>query len=64
MDFENKRVEVYESTVIVTSKGTSSGTYKGEPFSFYEWTASVYIKIEGKWLCVHTMLTPAHKEDN
>ncbi len=61
MDFEDIRVEVYDSTGIVTSKGTSSGTYKGELFSYYEWSTNVYIKNEEGWLCVLTMLTPAEK---
>jgi ketosteroid isomerase-like protein len=59
MDFEDIRVEVYENTGIVTSKGTSSGTYKGEPFSYYEWSTSVYTLQDGHWRCVLTMLTPA-----
>ncbi len=59
MDFEDIRVQLYENTGVVTSRGTSGGTYKGQPFSFYEWTTSVYILENGKWRCVLTMLTPA-----
>jgi ketosteroid isomerase-like protein len=62
MDFEDARVEVYDKTGVVTSKGTSGGTYKGEPFSYYEWSTNVYIMQKGQWLCVLTMLTPAQKE--
>ena len=59
MDFEDLRVEIYDNTAVVTSKGTSAGTYKGMPFSFYEWTTSVFLKRNGNWLCVLTMITPA-----
>ncbi|MBC8045507.1 MAG: nuclear transport factor 2 family protein [Fimbriimonadaceae bacterium] len=59
MDFEDTRVEIYDNTAVVTGKGTSSGTYRGEPFSFYEWSTSIYIKNNGHWRCVLTMLTPA-----
>src|SRR6187402_1182513 len=52
MDFEDIRVEVYENTGVVTSRGTSSGTYKGEPFSYYEWSTNVYVKNYGRWMCV------------
>ena len=62
MDFEDIRVEVYENTGIVTSRGTSSGTYKGEQFSYYEWSTNVYVKSDGRWMCVHTMLTPAQRQ--
>jgi ketosteroid isomerase-like protein len=61
MNFEDIRIEVYEKTGIVTSKGTSSGTYKGVPFSYYEWSTSVFLKSNDGWLCVLTMLTPAAK---
>ena len=64
MDFEDIRVEIYENTAIVISKGTSIGTYKGEPFSYYEWSTNVYIKNNGHWLCVLTMLTPAERQSS
>jgi ketosteroid isomerase-like protein len=59
MDFNDIRIEVYGDTGVVTSKGTSSGTYKDVPFSYYEWSTNVFIKSEDRWLCVLTMLTPA-----
>ena len=59
MDFEDLRIEIYGDTGVVTSKGTSSGTYKGAPFSFYEWSSNVFIKKNEEWTCVLTMLTPA-----
>lgn len=61
MDFENLRMQIYGDTGVITARGTSAGSYKGEAFSFYEWATSVYIKQEGKWRCVLTMLTPAQK---
>jgi ketosteroid isomerase-like protein len=62
MDFEDLRVNVYDNTGIVISKGTSIGTYKRIPFSYYEWSTSVFIKKEDRWLCVLTMLTPVEKQ--
>ena len=62
MDFEDISVKIYENTAIVISRGTSSGTYKGEPFSYYEWSTNVYINNNGNWLCVLTMLTPAQRD--
>ncbi|MGZ5190623.1 MAG: nuclear transport factor 2 family protein [Flavisolibacter sp.] len=63
MHFEDLRIEIYDNTGIVTSRGTSSGTYKGQPFSFYEWSSNVFIRKNDKWLCVLTMLTPAKKSE-
>ena len=59
MDFEDVRVEVYDDTGIVTSKGISAGNYKGNAFSSNEWTTSVYIRRDGKWACVLTTLASA-----
>lgn len=59
MSSESGRVKIYGNTGVITNKGTSSGTYKGEYFSFYEWATSVYIHDGKTWQCVLTMLTPA-----
>lgn len=59
MDSDEMRIKVYGDSAVVTSRGTSAGHYKGTPFQFYEWSASTFIRKEGKWICVHTMLTPA-----
>ncbi len=62
MDSDETRIKVYGNTGLITSRGTSAGNYKGQPFELYEWSSNVFIFTEGKWLCVHTMLTPANKE--
>ena len=59
MDSDETSIKIYENTGIVTSRGTSAGNYKGQPFEFYEWSTSIFIRTNKQWLCVHTMLTPA-----
>lgn len=61
MEFENQLVQIYGDTGVITARGTSAGTYKGDPFSFFEWSTSVYVKIDGHWKCVNTMITPARQ---
>jgi ketosteroid isomerase-like protein len=61
MDFEDLRMKIYGDTGVVTSKGTSAGKYKGESFNYYEWSTNVYVKSDGQWRCVLTMLTPAER---
>lgn len=61
MDADETKVNMFGDTAIVISKGTSAGKYKDQEFSFYEWSTSVFIRVQGKWLCIHTMLTPADK---
>ena len=60
MKVDESRVKIYGDTGIVTSRGTSAGLYKGHPFQLYEWSTNVYIRKNGEWQCVLTMLTPAH----
>lgn len=59
MDSDETSIRIYGNTGILVSRGTSAGTYNGESFSLYEWATNVFIKPEGKWICVLTMLTPA-----
>lgn len=59
MDADETKVNMFGDMAIVISKGTSAGKYKGQEFSFYEWSTSVFIQVQMKWQCVHTMLTPA-----
>ena len=61
MNSDKTVIKIYDNTAIVTSRGTSAGKYKGADFEFYEWSASVCIRRQNKWQCVHTMLTPALK---
>jgi hypothetical protein len=61
MDADDFRVRIYENTGVLTSRGTSAGTYKGQPFSFFEWSTSIFLWKADEWRCVLTMLTPANK---
>ncbi|TKC07448.1 nuclear transport factor 2 family protein [Pedobacter frigoris] len=61
MDADESDIRIYGQTGVVISRGTSAGTYKGQPFEFYEWSTSIFIWKQGKWLCVSTMVTPAKK---
>ncbi len=57
MDSDETNIRIHDNTAIVISKGTSAGTWMGQAFSLYEWSASVFIRSEGKWLCSVTMPT-------
>lgn len=59
MDSGSFRVKIYGGAAVITSRGTSAGTWLGEAFSLYEWSTNVCRRANGKWVCVLTMLTPA-----
>lgn len=52
-------VRIYGNTGIVISRGFSEGFYNGEFFSLYEWSTNVFLKSNGRWLCMSTMVTHA-----
>lgn len=52
------RVEVYGDVAVVTSRGQNTGVYKGRPISADEWVTDVYRRVDGRWRCVLTHLTP------
>lgn len=53
------RVKVYGDIAVVTGRGQNTGLFKGEPIKADEWITDIYRKLDGKWRCVLTHLTPA-----
>ena len=52
------RVRVYGDVAVVTGRGSNTGHYKGQPITADEWVTDVYRKVDGRWRCVLTHLTP------
>ena len=52
------RVKVYGEVAVVTGRGRNTGQFRGQPISADEWITDVYRRIDGRWLCVLTHLTP------
>jgi ketosteroid isomerase-like protein len=53
------RVRVYGDIAVVTGRGRNTGVFRGERIAADEWVTDVYRRIDGRWLCVLTHLTPA-----
>ena len=52
------RIRVYGDTAVATSRGRNTGTFRGQRISADEWITDVYRRIDGRWLCALTHLTP------
>ena len=52
------RVKVYGDVAVVTGRCRNTGHFRGQPISADEWVTDVYRKVDGRWLCVLTHLTP------
>ncbi|WP_158293945.1 nuclear transport factor 2 family protein [Kribbella sp. VKM Ac-2568] len=46
------RVVSYGDSVIVTARKQSSGTWDGVAYTADEWISEVYVRSDGRWLCV------------
>lgn len=63
MNTDFTRVKIYGDSAVITGRGTSAGTFKGQAFSLYEWSTNFFVFQNNQWLCVLTMLTPARQEN-
>ena len=52
------RVKVYGDVAVVTARGRNTGYFRGQRISADEWVTDVYRKVDGRWLCVLTQVTP------
>jgi ketosteroid isomerase-like protein len=52
------RIQIYGDTAVLTGRVINNGHFKGEPFSANEWTTDVFVRREGRWLCVLSHVTP------
>lgn len=52
------RVRAYGDTAVVTARGQNTGMFRGQRISADEWVTDVYRRLDGRWLCVLTHLTP------
>jgi len=58
MDFKMLETKIFGNTGLVMQKGTSAGKWKEQEFSNYEIASTVFIKENGKWLAIQTMIAP------
>ena len=56
------RVMVYGDIALVTGRGRNTGCFKGQRIAADEWITDLYRRVDGRWLCLLTHLTPAHAD--
>ena len=57
MESENTRVRIYGNAAIVTALTTTKGKFSGQAFTTQERATDVFVKQNGRWLCVLSQLT-------
>ena len=53
------RIRIYGDTAVLTARVTNNGHYKNQPFSADEWTTDVFRRLENRWSCVLSHVTPS-----
>jgi ketosteroid isomerase-like protein len=56
------RVKVYGDTAVMTIRVVNTAHFGGQQFDADEWATDVFVKQNGKWLCVHSHITAVDKE--
>jgi uncharacterized protein (TIGR02246 family) len=53
------RIRIYGETAIFTARQTNTAHYTGTRFDADEWTTDVFVRRDGRWLCVLSHITAA-----
>jgi len=51
------RVHIYGDAAVATGRVTNTAHYRGRRFDADEWTTDVFVRRDGRWLCVLTHIT-------
>lgn len=51
------RVRVYGDTAVFTGRVTNTAHHQGARFDADEWTTDVFVRRDGRWLCVLSHIT-------
>lgn len=58
-----RRVKVYGETAVLTCRAVNTAHFGGQTFEADEWTTDVFVKRDGRWLCVLSHITTAQNEE-
>ncbi len=56
------RIRVFGDTAVLSGRIVNRANFGGQTFEADEWTTDVFVKNDGKWLCVHSHITAVNKE--
>lgn len=56
------RIRIYGDTAVLSARVVNTAHFGEQQFDADEWTTDVFVKRDGKWLCVLSHITPVDKE--
>lgn len=51
------RIRVYGDTAVLTARVTNTAHYGGQRFDADEWTSDLFVRRDGRWVCVLSHIT-------
>ena len=57
-NFELTRMRTYQDAAVITGRVKNNGAFRAEPFTVDEWASDVFVKSDGRWLCVFSHIAP------
>lgn len=58
----NETVRVYGETAVYVARIVNTAHFAGKRYDQDEWTSDVFVKRDGKWVCVLSHITSVNKE--
>lgn len=56
------RTKAYGDTAVLTCRVVNTAHFGGQQFDADEWTSDVFVKRDGRWVCVLSHITPVDHE--
>ena len=56
------QIEIYGDVAVLTCRVVNTAHFGGQQFDADEWASDVFVRRDGKWLCVHSHITPVDKK--
>ena len=54
--------QLHGETAVLAARVTNTAHFGGRTFDANEWTSDVFVKRDGKWVCVLTHITPVQTD--
>ncbi len=56
------RIKAFGDVAVLTCRFVNTAQFGGQTFEADEWATDVFVKQNGRWLCVHSHITAVDKE--
>jgi ketosteroid isomerase-like protein len=53
------RIKEYGDTAVLSARIVNTAHFGGQQFDADEWTTDIFVRREGRWLCILSHITPA-----